>query len=103
MDKVGAQVVAQAAIFTEGDRANYGWSIIALGHLPVFVDDRAGRPDESKAMLNVVVLSLSNRRPRPGATILLAPGLLFTGQRGDCPFADHGRVEMLWINKITGQ
>lgn len=35
MDKVGAQVVAQAAIFTEGDRAK--WSdVIALGHLPVF-------------------------------------------------------------------
>jgi adenine phosphoribosyltransferase len=44
MDKVGAKVVAQAAIFTEGDRAKWT-EIIALGHLPVFVDDRAGRPD----------------------------------------------------------
>ena len=44
MDKVGAQVVAQAAIFTEGDRAKWT-EVIALGHLPVFVDDRAGRPD----------------------------------------------------------
>jgi adenine phosphoribosyltransferase len=36
-DKVNAQVVAQAAIFTEGDRAQ--WSeVIALGHLPVFVE-----------------------------------------------------------------
>jgi adenine phosphoribosyltransferase len=35
MDKVGARIVAQAAIFTEGDRAK--WSdIIALGHLPIF-------------------------------------------------------------------
>lgn len=35
-DKVMAHVVAQAAIFTEGDRAK--WSdVIALGHLPVFV------------------------------------------------------------------
>jgi adenine phosphoribosyltransferase len=35
MDKVGAHVVAQAAIFTEGDRAR--WSdVIALGHLPIF-------------------------------------------------------------------
>lgn len=37
MDKAGAQVVADAAIFTEGDRAQ--WSgVIALGHLPVWVD-----------------------------------------------------------------
>lgn len=44
MDKVEAKVTAQAAIFTEGDRAK--WSdIIALGHLPVFIDDGAGRPD----------------------------------------------------------
>lgn len=37
MEKVGAKVVAQAAIFTEGDRAK--WSdVIALGHLPVFTE-----------------------------------------------------------------
>lgn len=44
MDKIGAEVVVQAAIFTEGDRAK--WSdVIALGHLPVFIDESAGRPD----------------------------------------------------------
>ncbi len=37
MDKAGAQVVAEAAIFTEGDRAKWR-QIIALGHLPVFTD-----------------------------------------------------------------
>jgi adenine phosphoribosyltransferase len=37
MDKARAHVVGEAAIFTEGDRA--AWSnIIALGHLPVFID-----------------------------------------------------------------
>lgn len=37
MGKAGAEVIAEAAIFTEGDRA--GWQdIIALGHLPVWVD-----------------------------------------------------------------
>ncbi len=37
MRKAGADVVAEAAILTEGDRA--GWSnIVALGHLPVWVD-----------------------------------------------------------------
>ena len=37
MGKAGAEVVAEAAIFTEGDRAQ--WSgVIALGHLPVWVD-----------------------------------------------------------------
>jgi adenine phosphoribosyltransferase len=35
MDKVGAKVVAQAAIFTEGDRAKWT-DVIALGHLPIF-------------------------------------------------------------------
>ena len=37
MDKAGAQVLAEAAIFTEGDRAKWE-NIVALGHLPVFVD-----------------------------------------------------------------
>jgi adenine phosphoribosyltransferase len=39
MGKAGAEVVAEAAILTEGDRA--GWSnIIALGHLPVWVEGK---------------------------------------------------------------
>jgi adenine phosphoribosyltransferase len=39
MNKAGADVVAEAAIFTEGDRA--AWSnIVALGHLPVWVDGK---------------------------------------------------------------
>ncbi|MGQ9888393.1 MAG: phosphoribosyltransferase family protein [Aggregatilineales bacterium] len=37
MHKANAQVVAEAAIFTEGDRAQWH-DIIALGHLPVWVD-----------------------------------------------------------------
>ncbi len=37
MQRTGANVVGEAAIFTEGERAK--WSkIISLGHLPVFVD-----------------------------------------------------------------
>ena len=37
-DKAGAEVVAEGAIFTEGDRAK--WTRVeALGHLPVFVDE----------------------------------------------------------------
>jgi adenine phosphoribosyltransferase len=37
LDKAEAKVVAEAAIFTEGERAK--WShIISLGHLPVFTD-----------------------------------------------------------------
>ncbi len=35
MEKAGAQVVGEAAVFTEGDRRNWN-HIIALGHLPVF-------------------------------------------------------------------
>ena len=38
MDKAGADVVVEAAIFTEGDRAKWK-EVIALGHLPVFLDD----------------------------------------------------------------
>ncbi len=37
MEKAGAQVAVEAAIFTEGDRATWS-NIVALGHLPVFVD-----------------------------------------------------------------
>jgi adenine phosphoribosyltransferase len=40
MEKAGAQIVAQAAIFTEGDRAKWQ-DIVALGHLPVFVEGEA--------------------------------------------------------------
>ncbi len=38
MQKAGAEVIAEAAIFTEGDRAKWN-NVIALGHLPVFVGD----------------------------------------------------------------
>ena len=37
MQKAGANVVAEAAIFTEGERAKWR-DIISLGHLPVFTD-----------------------------------------------------------------
>ena len=37
LDKAGATVAAEAAIFTEGDRAKW-MHIIALGHLPLFTD-----------------------------------------------------------------
>ncbi len=37
MTKANANVVAEAAIFTEGERAKWA-QIISLGHLPVFVD-----------------------------------------------------------------
>jgi adenine phosphoribosyltransferase len=35
LSKAGAEVVAEAAIFTEGERAQWQ-NIVALGHLPVF-------------------------------------------------------------------
>jgi len=37
LDKAGASVVADAAIFTEGDRARWS-NIISLGHLPLFTE-----------------------------------------------------------------
>ncbi len=39
MDKADALVVAEAAIFTEGDRAQWH-DIVALGHLPVWVENQ---------------------------------------------------------------
>ncbi|MCS6774350.1 MAG: phosphoribosyltransferase family protein [Anaerolineae bacterium] len=38
MQKANAQVIAEAAIFTEGDRARWS-NVIALGHLPVFTSN----------------------------------------------------------------
>ena len=37
MSTAGAQVVREAAIFTEGDRANWT-DVVSLGHLPIFSD-----------------------------------------------------------------
>lgn len=37
IQKAGAQIVAEAAIFTEGERAKWR-EIISLGHLPVFTE-----------------------------------------------------------------
>jgi adenine phosphoribosyltransferase len=37
LTKAGAEVVAETAIFTEGDRAQWN-NIISLGHLPLFTD-----------------------------------------------------------------
>lgn len=39
MEKAGANVVVQGAIFTEGDRAKWK-EVVALGHLPVFLDEK---------------------------------------------------------------
>ena len=37
LEKAGSSVVAEAAIFTEGDKAQWS-NIIALGHLPLFTE-----------------------------------------------------------------
>lgn len=37
LEKVGATIAAEAAIFTEGDRAKW-MHILSLGHLPLFTD-----------------------------------------------------------------
>lgn len=37
IDKAGASVAAEAAIFTEGDRAQW-MNVVSLGHLPLFTD-----------------------------------------------------------------
>jgi adenine phosphoribosyltransferase len=39
MNKAKAEIVAETAIFTEGDRAQWH-DIVALGHLPVWIDDK---------------------------------------------------------------
>ena len=40
MEKAGATIVGESAIFTEGDEAKWK-DIISLGHLPVFVDKKS--------------------------------------------------------------
>ncbi len=35
VERAGGKIVAQAAIFTEGDKAQWA-DVIALGHLPIF-------------------------------------------------------------------
>jgi adenine phosphoribosyltransferase len=40
-ENVHANVVVEAAIFTEGDRARWK-SVVALGHLPVFLEGKDG-------------------------------------------------------------
>jgi len=37
VEKAGGQIIATAAVFTEGERAKWK-DIIALGHLPVFTN-----------------------------------------------------------------
>ena len=37
LEKAGSKVIAEAAIFTEGDRAQW-MHIVSLGHLPLFTD-----------------------------------------------------------------
>jgi len=36
-EKAGAEIVAEAAILTEGERSRWD-SIVSLGHLPLFTD-----------------------------------------------------------------
>lgn len=43
MDQIGGNVVARAAIFTEGDPEQWK-DIIALGHLPVFISGETDKP-----------------------------------------------------------
>jgi len=37
LEKAGANIAAEAAILTEGERAKWA-DVIALGHIPVFSD-----------------------------------------------------------------
>lgn len=46
MDKANAKIVAEAAVFTEGERAQWG-HIYALGHLPLFTGEE--KPKTTRA------------------------------------------------------
>lgn len=46
MDKAGAKIIAEAAVFTEGERAQWG-HIYALGHLPLFTGEE--KPKTTRA------------------------------------------------------
>jgi adenine phosphoribosyltransferase len=47
MDRAGAKVVAEAAVFTEGERAQWG-HIHALGHLPLFTGEEKPKTARAK-------------------------------------------------------
>lgn len=47
MDKAGAEIVAEAAVFTEGERAQWG-HIYALGHLPLFTGEEKPKATRAK-------------------------------------------------------
>lgn len=47
MDKANAKIVAEAAVFTEGERAQWG-HIHALGHLPLFTGDEKPKTTRKK-------------------------------------------------------
>lgn len=47
MDKANAKIVAEAAVFTEGERAQWG-HIHALGHLPLFTGDEKPKTSRTR-------------------------------------------------------
>jgi hypothetical protein len=47
MDKVCAEIAGEAAVFTEGERAQWG-HIYALGHLPLFTGEEKPKPKGKK-------------------------------------------------------
>ncbi len=47
MDKAGAKIIAEAAVFTEGERAQWG-HIHALGHLPLFTGEEKPKTASAK-------------------------------------------------------
>jgi adenine phosphoribosyltransferase len=63
MEKVGAHVVAEAAVFTEGERAQWE-NIHALGHLPLFPTDGGRKPTRSARVSPRPDTGKASPRPR---------------------------------------
>jgi adenine phosphoribosyltransferase len=59
MDKVGAKIVGEAAVFTEGERAQWQ-HIHALGHLPLFTGEEPKRSPRRR----VTATKRTSSRPR---------------------------------------
>lgn len=60
MDKAGAKIVAEAAVFTEGERAQWG-HIYALGHLPLFTGEEKPAAKGKKAKAKSETLSVKRK------------------------------------------
>lgn len=68
MDKVGAKIAGEAAVFTEGERAQWG-HIHALGHLPLFTGDEQPKSVRSRPPKSAAAKKGNTRSEKPARQV----------------------------------